>query len=316
MTDSLILKDVAFELVEFLIGLPMVAFISYSIVRFIKYYLKEGDIRIVFLSQAYIYNLIVVIESLLYMLFGCANDFCIISFKVFVFVNTFLYAQVRFTGRAAIKLTRMTRSFLFLFTLTFFWATAFFFASTANTTNVFLETLSPYEKLSQIVSFIHRPMNGDFTLYAFFICSIPPLFFNTIALIIDIIEQRPYRIRVNTFNMFIPTLINAYLVFPYLHFSKTLDIFLLMLMVFMVTWCTLREGYLIIKLNSVTASEVFASKVYNDIQKEKNKEVLEMKRAVMAKMFVGKDDIVSKFKNKKLQEYIKSLQLNQNGVEN
>ena len=41
-----------------------------------------------------------------------------------------------------------------------------------------------------------------------------------------------------------------------------------------------------------------------------------MKRTVMAKMFVGKDDIVGKFKNKKLQEYIKSLQLNQNEVEN
>ena len=83
MTSFLFL-DRAFEIIEFLIGLPLIACVLYSIIKNTIYYIKEGDVRVVFILQSLAYIAVVLIESVLYMIFGCANDFCIISFKVFV----------------------------------------------------------------------------------------------------------------------------------------------------------------------------------------------------------------------------------------
>lgn len=305
MTNFLFL-DRAFEIIEFLVGLPLIACVLYSIIKNTIYYIKEGDVRVVFILQSLAYIAVVLIESVLYMIFGCANDFCIISFKVFVFVNCFLYSQTKFTGKAAIRLSRMTRTILFLSCLTLFWATTFFFAMTTDTTYVFLFKLSPFEKYSQIVSFLARSMNGDFTPLSYGICTVPPFIFILLALFVDYMEDKPFKAKGNTWQLIIPAIINAYLVYPYSHGGRVLDVSLLLVMVAITTMCILREGYIISYYNDMTTPEMLAHKLYKELKKEKNPQVILMKQSIMMKMFSFRE--VEGFKNKRLQRFIQSLQ--------
>lgn len=298
--------DKALEIIEFLIGLPLIACVLCSIIKNTIYYIKEGDVRVVFLLQSLVYIAVVLIESVLYMIFGCANDFCIISFKVFVFVNCFLYSQTKFTGKAAIRLSRMTRTILFLSCLTLFWATTFFFAMTTDTTYVFLFKLSPFEKYSQIVSFLARSMNGDFTPLSYSICTVPPFIFIILSLFVDYMEDKPFKAKGNTWLLVIPAIINAYLVYPSSHGGRVLDISLLLVMIIVTTMCILREGYIISYYNGMTTPEMLAHKLYKELRKEKNPQVILMKKNIMMKMFSFKE--VEGFKNKRLQRFIQSLQ--------
>lgn len=306
MTNITFLDHLFFGIVLSL-GLSLVLIILHGGIKFTAIYLKDGDIRHVFLTQSYFYTLMVIIEAILYMLIGCANDFCIISLQVFVFVNSFLYAQTRYTGRAALKLSRTMRANLFLATLTIFWTTNFFFAVSTTSTYVFLFDLSPYEKLSQIVSFLTRPMNGHMSDYAFIVRVFPPLAFNIFAIVIDFIEDRPFASKMNSAHMFIPTLLQAYLVAPIHHHNRVLDIILLIVMVFTVTMCMLREGYLIKYFNEMSTPEMLAHKLYKEIKKEDNHEMILLKQKMLIKMFSFRE--VEGFKNKKLQKYIQRLQL-------
>lgn len=298
--------DHLFFTVILILSLSLVSIVLYSWLKITVSYFKDGDIRHVFLAQSCLYIIIVVSEALLYIVIGCANDFCIVSLQLFVFVNSFLYAQTRYTGRAALKIKRMPRAFLFVITLTAFWLLAFFYALSANSTFIFLYGLSPYEKLSQIVSFLVRPMNDTLSNCALWTRIISPFIFNIFALIIDYIEDKPNASKINSACMFIPTFLQAYLIMPIPYHSRFVDIILLIAMVFSSIMCILHEGYLIKYYNEMTMSEAFARKLYKEIRKEENYEIKLLKQKMLIKMFSYRE--VKCFKDKKLQKYIQQLQ--------
>lgn len=305
MTNFLFLDHLFFATV-LILSLGLVIAVLCSEFNSIASYAKDGDVRHVFLAQSYFYTLLVVVEASLYMVIGCANDFCIVSLQIFIFTNSFLYAQTRYTGRAALKMTRISRASLFLATLTIFWLMLFFYANSVDSTFIFLYGLSPYEKLSQVVSFLVRPMNGRLSDCALWLRIIPPFVFNIFALVIDFIEDKPKKSKINSACMLIPTLLQAYLIAPMPIHSRFIDIIVMIAMVFSVIVCMLREDFLIKYYNEMSTSEMFARKLYREIKKEENYDIKQLKQKMLIKMFSYRE--VECFKSKKLQRYIQQLQ--------
>lgn len=313
--SSLALIDNIFLFSMFFVGIPIILISLYFVFKVSIKYIKEGNLQLTYLNISYCYLILMIVESLLFMVLSCANDFCIISFKLLILVNSFLYVQTRFTGKAALSIKRSTRAFLFLIIMTFFWIAVGIFAITTEKTYVFDNDISSsYKKLIQIVEFVSRPMGeGHVMVLQFILCTFPPFVFNIIALIIDYREKKPKGVIINSVCMFIPSILNAYLLlFPFIvgnNKSFSFNLFNIIVMMFMViisACCLLREGQLMIFYDELSTPEMLIGKLYSEIKKEKNENIKNMKIR-MAKKIYTEDCSEVTFKNKKLQKKIQNL---------
>lgn len=295
--------NIALYLMEFFVGIPVISFIIYTLVKSVKQFIQEGDIRFVFLVQSYIYLIAVVTESILYMVLGCANDFCIISFKIFVLLNTFNYAQTKFTGHIMVKVPRLARGTLYTTILTFFWSIVFFFAMTTESTYIFTQDLLPYEKLDQIVFFMGREMNGNGSSLQILISSIMPFVFVSSSLIVDAIEKKSSKIILNGVAYYIPATINLLLLIDGKH--SVINVCLLLVMVFITCCIMTRECYLIVYVDDSSLSEKLAERLYKEIKTERNAQNIVIKKKMAIRSFSEQD--ISSFKSKRLQENFRKL---------
>ena len=301
LTESVYFNSMLYSL-EFLAGVPTLIILLYTFVKCIKQFLDFGDMRFVFLSQVYAYLFLVVSESIVYMIFGCANDFCIISFKIFVLVCSFSYAQTKFTGHIMLKVPRLIRGTLYTSILTFFWLVALFFATTTESTFIFETDLTPFEKFDQIVFFMGLNMNGSSSQTQFVLSSIAPLVFITLCIMVDLIERKPAKMIINGFCMFIPAIINILLIELD---NDVLTVFLLLTMVMIQAAVLIRECYIIAYIDDSTVSEKLAEKLLSDLKRERNINTITMKKKMIMRTFSEED--ARSFKSKKLQNSLTAI---------
>lgn len=316
MTNSnLLIIDNLFLISMFIVGVPIILISIYFLAKSCYKYLKEGNYQLTSLSVSYCYIILMVTESLLFMVLSCANDFCIISLKLFVLVNSFLYVKTRFTGKATLSIKRSTRAFLFLIVMTFFWIVIGIFSITSEKTYVFDNDISSfYKKLIQIVQFISYPIGeGRIKVFQFLLCSVPPFIFNLIALLIDIKEMKPKNNIINSAHMFIPSVMNAYLLlYPFIfgnsdNFAFNIfNICILMVMCVVMCYCMIREGWLMVFYDELSTPEMLIGKLHDEIIKEKN-ENIKNRKIQMAKKIYLEDCSDIKFKDKKLLKYVQNL---------
>lgn len=291
-----------------LASLSIMIFIFMYLYKMIKNYWNTGDVRTTYLCESYLYLLIVVLESMIYMKYNTANDFCIISMKLFTFVNTFIYLKSRLTGRAMIKSNKQIASIILLTVTTLFWIAIFFFALTTYKQYDYLfYDEPPFDKLMRIVRYIAYPINGDYSNISFFICAYVPIIFVVFSILIDIKEDKPLKVRLNSIYMLIPVFINFYIVFPYLHFSYVFDAILLITLVVTVSYGMIQEGALICLYNNMSTNEMIVHKILYNLKKSKvgstdynyyKKQLSEMMR------FIDSKDL----KDKKARKFISKIQ--------
>lgn len=318
MIDNIFFVNPAFNAVinNFLLAAVLIASVSIMIFIFIylykmiKNYWDTGDVRTTYLCESYLYLLIVVLESMIYMKYNTANDFCIISMKLFTFVNTFVYLKSRLSGRAMIKSNKQIASIILLSITTFFWASIFFFALTTYKQYEYLfYDEPPFDKLMRIVRYIAYPINGDYSNVSFFICAYIPIIFVIVSILIDIKEDKPLRVRLNSFYMLVPALINFYIVFPYFHFSYVFDAMLLITLVVAISVGMIREGALICLYSNMSTNEMIVHKILYNFKKSKvdstNYDYYKRQLAEMNKFIDPKD-----WKDKKAKKLVDKIVIN------
>lgn len=298
-------------------GAALIILLALTLIKALKHYVSDQDERFLILGQSYVYSMLVVAEAMTYILTDCCNDYCVFSIKFFVFVQSFLFCQTKFSGRIMLGVPRKVRSVMYVAVLSCFWAVIFFFASTAQATYFSVtQPIHVFDKLHQIVLFIKRPMNGIHSETQIILCAVVPFIMLAVSALVDSLENKKSgkrirhgqkkgrgKIELSTLLMFIPAMIFLLITTTAGGTACEASIVGLIVMIILICILTVNECFKTCA-DYIPTSERLVIKLCKELSTNTNDDLTEIKRRMLIST-VESDPIIKAKMSKRVKKAYK-----------